>query len=659
MTIFSVSCLITTIVAFIAAIFIYVYNPQRFVNIVCSVLNVNIGLWALGLGMMSISQYKPVAVLWLDIHYIGAIFIPVLFLHFICAMLDIQLNKKILYAFYGVSALFYVLFLAGLLCDAVPKLSFNYYTDAKLFYPLYTLVFWVIVLYTYYIIIGNYGKVSSIVRNQLNYLILASIINYVAGISAFLPVFNIPIYPYGMFLVPIYSIILAYTITKARLMDISVVINRITAWLSTVAFLGSIYLCLVWLYRAYVSTRIGWLFLAWTILYGILVGETFLRIRLFIQTAADKKFIKGWYDYRIVQRKLADKLRNVADKGDLLPIIQSVLDDELEIKDVRLDFDGFKDIKEVTHLSQESVLPKGLAVPCIAGDKLEAVILVGPKRTEEAFNDMDIDLFRTLADEVLIVLQRIKPLEKAKADLVVAEERTKTAEEIADKAQEVAETIAQQAAYATLTRGIAHEIRNPLGMMLNRAEIVAKNPNDEAGVLKFADMIKRNTLRLTHITETMLKYGKATAKEKKELDINSVLDEFFLLAEWELNNKGIKLIKNYGELPKIIADPVVLYQAFSNIVLNSIDAMKGGGTMTATTFAAGGKISISIEDTGCGIAPENIKKLFDPFFTTKHEGTGLGLSIAYRNIVEQHHGEINIESEVGKVTKVNIVLPLR
>lgn len=90
---------------------------------------------------------------------------------------------------------------------------------------------------------------------------------------------------------------IAYAITKHRLMDISVVISRLAAEVITILFLGIIYLGLAWLHLTYVSPRIDWFFLSWTVLYGILVGQTYQRVRLFIQTTSDKVFLRGKYDY--------------------------------------------------------------------------------------------------------------------------------------------------------------------------------------------------------------------------------------------------------------------------------------------------------------------------------------------------------------------------
>jgi signal transduction histidine kinase len=117
-----------------------------------------------------------------------------------------------------------------------------------------------------------------------------------------------------------------------------------------------------------------------------------------------------------------------------------------------------------------------------------------------------------------------------------------------------------------------------------------------------------------------------------------------------------------SNLPLIQADPAQLRQVVANLANNAAEAMPSGGTLTLSTVAdaAGDRISISVEDTGIGIPPENISKLFTPFFTTKPigRGTGLGLAISY-GIVKMHRGQITVQSRVGKGTRFTVILPVR
>ncbi|NTW66983.1 MAG: hypothetical protein HGB21_11875 [Nitrospirae bacterium] len=106
----------------------------------------------------------------------------------------------------------------------------------------------------------------------------------------------------------------------------------------------------------------------------------------------------------------------------------------------------------------------------------------------------------------------------------------------------------------------------------------------------------------------------------------------------------------------VIFTSMLLKQAFLNLVLNAIQAMPGGGTMTVASARKGSGIEVNITDTGSGISPENRKKLFSPFFTTKQDGTGLGLAITFR-IIQNHHGTIDVDSVPGKGTTFTVRIP--
>lgn len=129
------------------------------------------------------------------------------------------------------------------------------------------------------------------------------------------------------------------------------------------------------------------------------------------------------------------------------------------------------------------------------------------------------------------------------------------------------------------------------------------------------------------------------------------------MASNEIKYKA-KVIKEYGNLPDVECLPSQLNQVFMNLLVNAAHAIEERGTITIRTGTSDTEVWVEITDTGKGIPPENLKRIFDPFFTTKPvgKGTGLGLSLAY-NIVQKHHGRIEVESHVGKGTTFRIVLP--
>jgi len=164
--------------------------------------------------------------------------------------------------------------------------------------------------------------------------------------------------------------------------------------------------------------------------------------------------------------------------------------------------------------------------------------------------------------------------------------------------------------------------------------------------------------RVINIVKRLRSFVHLDEAELKKTDIHEGIEDTLVLVQHQLKDK-IKIEKNYGKIPPITCYPRQLNQVFLNLLVNSIQAIDGEGTIAITTFQEDNSIYISIADDGVGIAKENINRIFDPGFTTKGVGvgTGLGLSISYK-IIKNHRGEIKAESEQGKGSKFTIILPL-
>ncbi len=228
------------------------------------------------------------------------------------------------------------------------------------------------------------------------------------------------------------------------------------------------------------------------------------------------------------------------------------------------------------------------------------------------------------------------------------------------------------AAVGELSAGVAHEINNPLGIILTEKQILqdtAKQYPDLAG--KFLEQLQQSTEQISeqvkrcrHLTQNLLRFARRTESKIEPVDMNSFLAEIVDLMDREARSGGIKFMTDFDDsLPRIKSDSSQLQQVFLNLIKNAIDAHAGMayGSIYLRTRLNKDKqnIVIEVEDTGCGISKENLDKIFDPFFTTKPvgKGTGLGLSICY-GIVKRLAGEIHVHSQPGKGTIFRIILPL-
>ncbi|MCX7918666.1 MAG: ATP-binding protein [bacterium] len=212
-------------------------------------------------------------------------------------------------------------------------------------------------------------------------------------------------------------------------------------------------------------------------------------------------------------------------------------------------------------------------------------------------------------------------------------------------------------AVGQLAAGVAHEIRNPLGIIRGTAELLKDDVSNQENVLNKINDILHEVDRMNQIISNFLDFSKTMPIKVTEQDINAVLEKALQLCQYQLEQSNIIIQKNYSEqLPAVNLDTQQMTQVFLNLILNARDAMPKGGTLTLTTTKKGNKIIIEISDSGCGIPATQLSRLFEPFYSTKPDGIGLGLTISKR-IIEDHHGEIEIESAVNKGTTVRIILP--
>lgn len=218
-------------------------------------------------------------------------------------------------------------------------------------------------------------------------------------------------------------------------------------------------------------------------------------------------------------------------------------------------------------------------------------------------------------------------------------------------------------ALATMAAGMAHEIKNPLSSMKVLSQLLSKKYDDPEFRGKFEEIIPREINRIDRIVESLLSFARATALHFEKAKINDIIEENAKYFEDQAKAAEVKISKSYAELPEVEVDRGQITQVFSNLMLNAIQAMGGGGELKIATMP--GKsiegilqtVKIQISDNGPGIPEDMLKKLFDPFFTTKHGGTGLGLTITH-NIVDGHKGYIDVDSQVGKGTMFTVTLPV-
>lgn len=223
------------------------------------------------------------------------------------------------------------------------------------------------------------------------------------------------------------------------------------------------------------------------------------------------------------------------------------------------------------------------------------------------------------------------------------------------------------AAWRELARRLAHELRNPLFPLQITVENLQRARQLDAK--QFLEVFNESTAtlktelaNLNTIVGRFSDFAKMPTPQFTKVNVNESLRSALRLFEAQFNAVGKPTITTElfltDPLPEIDADADLLHRAFQNLVLNALDAMPAGGTLTLRTFERERNIRIEVSDTGKGLTPEECSRLFTPYYTTKQQGTGLGLAIV-QSVISDHHGTISVSSDEGRGTSFKIELPQR
>ena len=302
-----------------------------------------------------------------------------------------------------------------------------------------------------------------------------------------------------------------------------------------------------------------------------------------------------------------------------------------------------------------------LNVPLKKGDEVIGVLSVDNRVSNKPFTENDVYLLSALADYAFIAIENARLYEEVKR---FSEELEQLVEERTRELRETQQQLIQSeklASIGQLAAGVAHEINNPIGIMLGFAQVLAKKIPPDDPMAKPLKAIEREGLRCKRIVQNLLDFARRSQPSLRPVNVNDILEASCALIEHQVTLQNVELIKGYDpNLPLVMADDNQLQQVFMNMILNAYQAMPNGGTLRITTRSVGQEVQIIFSDTGVGIPPENLNRIFDPFFTTKEvgRGTGLGLSVSY-GIIQQHGGSIEVESQVGVGTTFIVKLPIR
>jgi signal transduction histidine kinase len=218
----------------------------------------------------------------------------------------------------------------------------------------------------------------------------------------------------------------------------------------------------------------------------------------------------------------------------------------------------------------------------------------------------------------------------------------------------------KMAVIGRFSAGIAHEINNPLGAIINFTRMLKDEPDAKKDEQRFLELISKGLFRIENIVKQILGYSAFNESDIKSVNVNDLLKESLSFIHHELKDKEIQLVLKLEEsIPEIPLNPAQIQQVFLNILKNAVHFLLPGGELEVKTKFDNNKIVLTFSDNGKGIKRSNVDKIFDPFFTTKEvgEGTGLGLFICH-NIIKLYNGDICINSTENIGTEVIVSLPV-
>lgn len=218
------------------------------------------------------------------------------------------------------------------------------------------------------------------------------------------------------------------------------------------------------------------------------------------------------------------------------------------------------------------------------------------------------------------------------------------------------------AALGRMAAQVAHELKNPLAGLRLYAHHLEQRLERERD-LEGAELARKISATVDHLAAVvadLTAFGRPRELTRTPLGLDALLEECLALARARCPSEGIDIVRTYDPAcPPVAADARELRKAFLNLILNGLEALEGRGRLTVSTrYAPEARVvTVAIEDTGVGMSEDTLARIFDLFFTTKPQGTGLGMAVA-RSVVDQHGGELTVESAPGRGTRVRVRLPV-
>ena len=687
-----------SLVNFIASIslaILFLVNKSKYTYFIF--FNFGIAFWSLFYTLWQFSSNYDNAFLFCQLLMVGASFIPMFFLEFIVEFLGskktmgqsylCQLNRYMAVLF---SALMWT---PLIMMDLSSKMNFLYWPDSgPLFIP-FLVYFFGNFGYAFFLLFKNYQATKN--RNDL-YLFLATLIAFSGGTTNFFLWLDISIPPFANFFVTIYILLMGHLIVRSNILDLHYLTRLVLSKILIYVVITIIAVASYHLYYQFIlpviNVNLHSIVLV-VLLFFVMHELSFVLFPKLFHYTHDANYL----DFKKLQLKInsttieqpltMDVLLKNMDKLALFMPINSMTvyvkrydvfyrySESTYIEEkIESDFSSILDYLESTKCILSAQFcgsdklgffqKNGISVllPIISHSALTGVVLIYQRDTDRLFNPDELLGFDFLAHMLPHHLTNIYQYETLQEEILV------TKHEIQKKEQTV-QKLHNHAAFGLISRGIAHEIRNPMQGIRSWAQMLSNDPTNSTLAKRAGDLFVQTIDQLTKKTNVMLSYSTHSHLEEKELlDLNLIISDIEVLFRHRIKELFLTLTIDCDPNLVVYANKNLIASAFRNVVVNATQFTPAHGriTITATHSVYSDKhqisrkgVAVSVSDTGRGISKSELNHIFLPFFTSKSQAdnAGLGLAEVQKSIVESSNGMISVESVEGVGTTFTINLP--
>ncbi|MBD3264183.1 MAG: GHKL domain-containing protein [Candidatus Omnitrophica bacterium] len=709
----ALSGLVNGITSTILGIIVYSKHRRSLPHIMYGLFCLSVAIWSYSYFFWQISSSRASALFWSRALMGGAIFIPIFYIHHIFALVGLQqAKKKILILGYIFAGIFFILdFTPFFVKDVNSKLWFSYWPEPGVVFPLFLSVWFWFIVYGLYIIISFLRKATGEEKNQLRYILAASIIGWVGGSTNFPLWFGLPFPPLGNILVSVYVALVAYAIVKYRLMDIKIAITRASIFVIVYAFvLGTLFIVLYY-------AQTGLISMYFAVYFALIIATAGPIAYRFLQKKADSIIMAQQRRYQQILLQAATGMVTEHNLDKLCRLIVYILKKAVKLSFAAVFIEdkknniytlaairGEKDIKPHSvalaedhpfiyylkknknpfffeempvYIKELLILPFGvkLIIPSFAENSLLAFVFLGEKTNAEPYVDEDMNVFKILSRQAALAIENCIFLEESRQ----TQERIFSAEKLAS--------------IGGMADGVAHQIKNRLNQfsvvsgelkyevkdfISRHKELIEKDPGLQQTceyLSKIADSLIDNVKKTDGIIKGILDFARVEEKETffSDFSFKEIVDLSKELLMIKHETSHIPLKTDFKPEDTLFGIKSQLTEVIYNMLDNSFEAVQQKKVYLRQQGNTGfeplielrfkktpSRYIIEISDNGLGIKEEDKHKIFAPFFTTKSSyksGTGIGVYVVKRIIEENHHGRIWFTSSYLRGTEFFIELP--